>query len=82
MKRRTSSSGVTIHRRSVTDKRDFVRARVMGWVAVLTGVLVGAFPAYGMISGDREVLSEVWSCVKMAAVAIMAWAGGEVFRRP
>lgn len=84
MTRRTSkpSRGMNSRRLKVRDSRDLVKTRVMGWVAVLTGVLVGAFAAYGMIAGDHEVLSEVWSCVKVAAVAIMAWAGGGGFRRP
>jgi hypothetical protein len=83
MTRRASKPrGMNIRRRQVRDSRDLVKTRVMGWVALLTGVLVGAFAAYGMIAGDHEVLSEVWSCVKVAAVAIMAWAGGGGFRRP
>jgi hypothetical protein len=54
------------------------RGRLMTWAAALTGLLVMAFAAYGMISQDREVLSEVWWLVRLAAVLILAGVFGNV----
>jgi hypothetical protein len=61
------------------ERPDLASTRVGAWGAVLMGLLVVAFTAYGMIAGDHELLGKIWSLISGAVGAIMAWLG---LRRP
>ena len=73
-KSRGTASGATKDARQM---RDLARARMMVWAALFTGLLISGFTAYGMVSGDRELLSEVWSLIRIVTVALVAWGGGK-----
>jgi hypothetical protein len=59
--------------------RDLASKSVGVWGAVLMGLLVVAFTAYGMIVRDQELLGKIWSLISGAVGAITAWLG---LRRP
>jgi hypothetical protein len=44
--------------------------------ALFTYALVVALALYGMVTGDRELLSKVCSLIWPGAVAIVVWGGG------
>lgn len=68
-------------RARLSHARDPAKTRTMGSMTVLIAALVTAFAVYGMIAGDHQLLSDVWTFVKGAAIALIAWAGGGALRR-
>jgi hypothetical protein len=79
MKRCSSPKGRTnaaMEAKRASENRDLLRSRTMVGAASFAGLLMCAFTAYGMLWGDRELLLEVWSLVKILVVTLIAWAGG------
>ena len=56
---------------------ELIRGRIMAGVAIVTALLVTSLAGYAMVYGDRELLSEVWSLTRVAALAIIGWGGGK-----
>jgi hypothetical protein len=53
-----------------------IRILVMVWFALVSGTLLVALSAYGIVSGDGELLLKTCSILGAAFVASVAWAGG------
>jgi hypothetical protein len=75
IRRRLGGDQRGARRSGLAGHRDFASTRVGTWGAVLIGLLIVAFTAYGMTVGDRELLGKIWSLISGAAGAIVAWLG-------
>jgi hypothetical protein len=53
------------------------KVMLMLGASVMSNLLVVTFAIYGMISGDRQLLLEVWSLIKMMISVLMIWGGGK-----
>jgi hypothetical protein len=58
------------------ERCQLARMLVMVWFALVSGTLLAALSAYGMVAGNGELLLKACSILGAAFVASVAWAGG------
>lgn len=78
---RTKAIAIANSAKRVSAIRELIRTRVMVGATIFTSLLISTFTAYGMLSGDRELLSEVWLLVKIVTLTLIAWGGGQSLLR-